>query len=206
MGELPRLLSRLNAETQPHYAEADRDLDLYLFKPNLTTRDYMTFLARALGFVAPLEAALARAPGLHEVLDVNPRMKSALIVHDLLALGMTMSEVHTLPQCAPPVLRGPAAALGWLYVVEREALLGGVLREHVATRLPTEMARASAYFTAYQGRAGKLWNELGLAMNLVASKQAIADRIVTSAHDGFRAQLRWRRDVYDRSAGHRFAG
>jgi heme oxygenase len=206
MGELPRLLSRLNAETQPHYAEVDRDLDTYLFKPNLTTGDYMTFLVRVLGFVAPLEAALARAPGLQDVIDVTARSKSALIVHDLLALGMTMADVHSLPQCAPPTLRGPAAALGWLYVVERETLLGGVLREHVATRLPTEMALASAYFTAYQGRAGKLWNELGLAMNVVASTQAIADRIVQSAHEAFRAQLRWRRDAYDRAVGVRFAG
>ena len=192
MDEL-RMLVRLNEETQPHHGDADRDVDRYLFRSRVTTADYRTYLSRIYGFIVPLEASLAMTPGLEEALDIRVRAKSALVVHDLMALGMSMNEVNDLPQCqAIPAFRGPAAALGWLYVIERPLLASAVIRGHLATYLRAEMAYASSYLSCYAGQVGAMWRELGEAMDRVAYTESVADRIVMSAHEGFRAQHRYR--------------
>jgi heme oxygenase len=201
-----RMLNRLNAETQPHHGDADGDIDAYLFKRLVTAEDYRTYLTRVYGFVVPIEAALLGAPSLEEAIDIRGRVKSALLVHDLLSLGMTMDEVNALPQAAAPTFRGPAAALGWMYVIERPLLSAAVIRSHLATFLPSEMALASAYFACYSGQVGALWRELGEAMDRVAYSQAVADRMVVAAHEGFRALSRWRRQDSQLETGIRFAG
>ena len=193
MDEL-RMLARLNEATLPHHADADSDVDRYLFRPQVTADGYRAYLARVYSFLVPVEAALNQAPGLDEIIDVQARAKSALVVHDLLALGMTMDEVNALPLCiAMPALRGPAAALGWMYVIERPLLASAVLRGHLSTFLGAEMALASAYLSCYSGQVGAMWRELGEAMDRVAYNRALADRIVMSAHEAFRMQRRFRR-------------
>jgi heme oxygenase (biliverdin-IX-beta and delta-forming) len=188
-----RMLVRLNEETQPHHADADSDVDRYLFRARVTADDYRTYLSRVYGFLVPLEASLAMAPGLDEVIDVRIRAKSALVVHDLMALGMSMTEVNDLPQCQTiPAFRGPAAALGWMYVIERPLLASAVIRGHLSTFLRAEMAYASSYFACYSGQVGTMWRELGTAMDRVAYTQGVSDRIVMSAHDAFRALHKFR--------------
>jgi heme oxygenase (biliverdin-IX-beta and delta-forming) len=203
-----RLLTRLNDETQVHHPDADSDVDRYLFCDRVSALEYRTYLARVYGFLAPLEAALAMAPELEHLIDVRGRAKAALVAHDLLALGLSMNEVNELPQCLSiPTFRGPAAALGWMYIVERPLLASAVIRGHLATSLPTEMACASAYLMCYAGQVGGMWRSLGETMDRVASTTAIADRIVVAAHDAFRALRRWRtHDLQRVTSGIRYAG
>jgi heme oxygenase len=202
-----RVLARLNEETQIHHTEADLDVDRYLFCPNVSAADYKTYLQRVYGFLVPLEAALASAPDLDSIIDVRERSKSALLAHDLFVLGMTMDEISALPHCnRVPTFRGPAAALGWMYVVERPILASAVIRGHLAAYLPTEMSTASAYFMCYAGQVGGMWRELGLAMEQVAGTPAIADRIVVAAHEAFRTLHRWRSQDLGRTNVIRFAG
>ena len=201
------MLVRLNEETQPHHAEADADVDRFLFRPNVTAEDYRLYLSRLYGFLVPLEASLAMAPGLDESIDVRLRAKSALVVHDLMALGMSMSEVNDLPQCQSiPAFRGPAAALGWMYVIERPLLASAVIRGHLATFLRAEMAYASSYLACYAGQVGTMWRELGEAMDRVAYTQSVADRIVMSAHEAFRTNHKFRTDQLSGRAAIRIAG
>jgi heme oxygenase len=125
----------------------------------------------------------------------------------LLGLGMTMTEVDAIPQCLRvSAFRGPAAALGWMYVVERPMLASAVIRGHLSAYLPTEMTTASAYFLAYAGQVGAMWRELGLVMDEVAQTGAIGDRIVVAAHDAFRTFQRWRTTDLQRTSGIRYAG
>lgn len=192
MGEELRVLNRLNIETRAFHGDADADVDMYLFNGHVSVDDYRTYLQRVYGFVAPLEAALAVAPGLDEVLDVRVRAKSGLIAADLMALGLSLDDIHALPQCTNvPAFRGPAAALGWLYVVERPLLSAAVIRGHLATYLPNEMVSASAYFLCYQGQVGSMWRELGETMDRVAATPGIEERIVTGALEAFRMLSRW---------------
>jgi heme oxygenase len=194
MDEL-RMLVRLNEETQPHHADADGDVDRYLFRQQVAAKDYRTYLSRVYGFLVPLETALAMTPGLEEAIDVRARAKAAMLVHDLMALGMTMDQVTELPQCSIPTLRGPAIALGWMYVIERPLLASAVLRGHLTTYLRAEMAYASTYLGCYEGQVGTMWRELGEAMDRVAVTQSIADRMVSSAGDAFRTLRRFREEL-----------
>jgi len=201
------MLVRLNEETQPHHAEADGDVDRYLFRSNVSADDYRTYLTRVYGFLVPLEASLGMAPGLEEVIDIRLRSKAALVVHDLMALGMSMTEVNELPQCqAIPAFRGPAAALGWMYVVERPLLASAVIRGHLATFLRAEMAYASSYLACYAGQVGTMWRELGEAMDRVAYTETVSDRIVVSAHEAFRTLHRFRMQELSGGASIRIAG
>lgn len=205
MDEL-RILTRLNEETQLHHAEADSDVDRYLFCEGGSAVDYRMYLQRVYGFLVPLEAALATAPDLDQLIDVRSRAKSALVARDLLALGMTMNEVNQLPQCMRiQAFRGPAAALGWMYVIERPLLASAVIRGHLAAQLPAEMLNASSFFMCYAGQVGAMWRELGDVMDRVAVTPAIADRIVVAAHDAFKTLHKWRSQDLLRGSGIRYA-
>jgi heme oxygenase len=195
------MLARLGRETLPHHADADADIDRFLFGATTTVADYRAYLTRIYGFLVPFETALATTPGLDLVIDVRPRAKAVHLLQDLLALGMTMHETAELPQCMSiPAFRGPAAALGWMYVSERPMLASAVIRRHLATRLPSEMHNAAAYLSCYAGNVGTRWRELGEAMDRLAFANGIADRIVGAAQEAFRALHRWRTHDLQRTA------
>jgi heme oxygenase len=207
MGAELRMLARLNAETEVHHGDADSDLDRYVFHPDATRADYRTYLARVYGFIAPLEQALVRTPGLDQVVDLPARAKSALLLYDLLALGMTLEEVQELPQCLSiPAFRGPAAALGWMYVAERPTLQACVVRSHVESTLGRGIASSTAYLSCYAGHAGQRWRELAHAMEEVATTSALADRMALAASEAFRCLLRWKTQESARDASIRIAG
>ena len=197
-----RVLARLNEATQAHHASADGDIDRFLFKPDVAVADYRAFLARVYGFLVPVEAALALTPGLDEVIDLQARAKAVLVVHDLMALGLSMTEVNELSQCQTvPAFRGPAEALGWMYVIERPVLASAVLRGHLATFLRAEMAYAAQYFACYAGQVGAMWRELGDAMDRIAYSAMLEERIVASAQQGFRALHQFQsHDLAERAA------
>ena len=202
-----RMLTRLNDETQVHHADADADLDRYVFHPDATRTDYRTYLARTYGFVVPLEQALVHTPGLDDIIDLQERSKSALLLYDLLALGLPLDEAQELPQCLSiPAFRGPAAALGWMYVLERPMLQAAVLRSHLEAKHGRSIASSTAYLTCYAGQAGVRWRELALAMDRVGSTPVMADRIAAAASDAFRCLLRWKTSEVASSAGIRAAG
>lgn len=193
MGEALRVLTRIGAETAVFHADADADLDRFLFRSSTTRDDYRTFLVRVYGFIAPLETALTSAGGIDGLIDLAPRAKTSLIVNDLLALGMTVDEIAHLPQCLTiPLFKGPPAALGWMYVAERPMLASPVIRRHLQTRLPAESRTASRYLSCYAGLVGTYWRELGEAMDQVATTSVLGDRIVAAACEAFRMLNRWR--------------
>jgi len=201
-----RILSRLNGATEPHHADADADLDRYVFRDDVTRTHYRTYLTRMYGFIVPLEHALAHTPGLDDILDLQARSKSAMLLYDLLALGLTLQDVAELPQCLSiPSFKGPAAALGWMYVAERPMLQAAVIRSHLEARLGRDMTAASSYLSCYSGQAGQRWRELGEAMDRVGSTSVLADRISTAASEAFRCLLRWRMQDLGQSAI-RYAG
>ncbi len=201
MGEALLMLARLGRETLVHHADADSDIDRFLFGPTTTAADYRTYLTRVYGFVVSYETALSITPGIDEVIDTRARSKSAFVLQDLLVLGMTMREIDELPQClSVPTFRGAAAALGWMYVAERPMLASAVVRRHLATRLPNEMACAASYLSCYAGRVGTMWRELGEAMDRLAATPGLGERVVSSAQEAFRTLHRWRIQDLQRAA------
>jgi heme oxygenase len=185
------MIERLTSETRIHHANADTDLD-GLFRNDVTSTHYLMFLMRAYGFEAPLESALAMTPNLDMMLDLRPRSRAGFLAQDMMALSLRPADVTDLPLCFTiPQFRSIAEAMGWLYVAERTTLAHNVIRRHLMTRLPLEMEIASSYLSSYDGIVGKRWQELGAAFDEVAQHPAIAERIVQSAGDAFRARRNW---------------
>lgn len=194
MGDALRMLARVGRETLSHHSDADGDIDRYLFARTTRVGDYATYLVRVYGFVAAVESAITDTPDLGDIIDLEVRAKTPRLVQDLFALGLTPAEVSNLPICraVPAVIDEAAAALGWLYVIERPMLAGSLIVRHLATRLPVEMISSSSYLACHAGHIGKRWRELGEAMERVAANGTLADRIVGGGREGFRALQRWR--------------
>jgi heme oxygenase len=185
------MIERLHEESRQFHADADSDLDV-LFHKDATATHYMLYLMRVYGFEAPLESAFANTPTLDLMVNLKERSRAVFIAQDLMALGVRPDQVAELPMCLTiPSFRGAAEALGWMYVMERATLAHSVVRRHLLTRLPVQMASASSYLQSYAGVVGMHWQKFGSTLDHVARHAAIADRIVVAANDAFRCQRRW---------------
>lgn len=182
------ILIRLALETRSHHGVADAQRLALL--EGATSASYQDFLGVVLGFESAYERALVVAPGIHPKL-LRQRVKSSRIRHDLLALGTSEADLDALPTCVTPVFRTAAEALGWVYVVERNTLLHGLLRRHLASVLPDPIERASSYLAAYGDNPGEHYRELATALEEAARKAITPGEIVTAAHAAFEAQRLW---------------
>ena len=174
------MLKRLDAETRPLHAAAD-ECWLGLMRPDVSLLDYAVQLERNYGFIAPYDAAIAYTPGL----ALRPRARTTLLVRDLLALGRSPLEVATLPMCLDIDLECPLAALGWIYVVERSALVHAGMLRHLCNSLP--IANACAFLSVDEDPFGPAWVDLNWALDRAEN----LDRIVEGAREAFRAQTAW---------------
>jgi hypothetical protein len=117
MQRLSRMLIQLNLATRDHHVAADAPW-LELLVPTVTKRQYIDHLIRVYGFEAPLEAALHYTPGLSALVDLRSRVRSGLIVQDLMRLGMSPGRIAGLGQRFV-TFSSTIEALGWMYVAER---------------------------------------------------------------------------------------
>lgn len=182
-------LARLEEETHVHHAAADSDRLSLLTSPP-TIEAYRRFLASVYGFESPVESAVQMTPGLEDVLDLRGRAGPKLLRSDLSALGVR--DPGELERCTSVFpFRGAAEALGWLYVIERDAMLHGILLRHLELRLGDPFARACAYLASNERAAGVRMRELGRALGVVARTPKVADRVVEAARAAFRCQRAW---------------
>jgi heme oxygenase len=175
-------------ETRVMHPEADSPW-VELMSIEVTRERYIETLIATYGFEAPIESAVALTPGVGAFLPLRPRARSGFIVQDLLGLGFSPSRIARLPQCCHVVpFRDAAEALGWMYVVERATLLHETVRHHLQARLPN--IRAWSYLSAYEGIAGKRWQELGQALDLVAQGDR-GDQIIAAAKAALTTLHQW---------------
>ena len=183
------MLVRLELETRAHTGTADADR-LILLDDTTPTR-YRQYLARTLGFEEAFEDKLARMHDLDPAIERLRGMTGKLRA-DLRALGMTDQQIDQLPRCSIPLLKSAAQALGWIYVLERNSLVHGLIRRHLATRLPREVSVASSYLATHDGKPGTRYRELGTILDAAARTSPYAPgAIVSSAHEAFRLQRMW---------------
>jgi heme oxygenase len=186
------MLSRLDEEMRAHQVDADGDTEL-LFRPDAQPAHYLLYLTRLYGFVAPLECALEMTPGIDRMIDLRDRAKAKHIVTDLLSLGLRPAALAEMPMCLTvPQFRGVAEAVGWMYVIERQTLMHGILRRHLATCMPCNTVAATTFLGNYDGVTGERWRELGALIDTIAAPSyAIADRIVQATAEGYVCMRRW---------------
>lgn len=195
-------LLRLDLETQSHHATADQAW-LSLVGHDLTKWQYLRRLVAVYGFEAPLESALAYTPSLPLLIDLRRRQRAGYIAQDLLALGLSASEIAELPQCVPMApFGGVLEALGWLYVSERGTLLHDRIRTRVLEAMP-DLVHATSYLSAYEGMVRARWQELGSVIDRVVRSERMLDEVIIGAQAAFRCWERWSRD--DRATHARLA-
>ena len=115
------LLLLVRAETRAHHQHLEAQLP---FDERLSLARYQELLAKFWGLFDPLEAALANLD-LAESLEVRKRQRSALLIRDLLATGLTSKQLSALPRCDEvPRLNTSARGLGCMYVIEGSRLGG----------------------------------------------------------------------------------
>lgn len=183
------MLSRLNRETGRYHQAADSDR-LSMLGVAADRSHYASFLARVYGFEAPLEAALLMTDGLEQWLDLRDRGHLRLLRADLQALGI--ADPNQLRRCSTVFpFRHPAEALGWVYAIERNTLLHGVIERHLRSRMSEVLKSAGSYLAGQQRSNGQRLRDLGGAMDRIAKDPTNVERIIAGAKAAFRAQHGW---------------
>ena len=184
-----RLSERLPAETAAFHADADEDAVEMLGA--VSPADYQRFLVRAYGFVAPVERALVSTRDIQLYLDLRRFKKQELLRRDLEALHVPADAIANLPQCTVPLFNSPEEALGWAYVVERATLGHHNLFRHLASRMPGEIAFASAFLKCYFGAVGEMWKTFLHALDMIDEGQS-ETVVIEASKTAFRAHRNWR--------------
>jgi heme oxygenase len=183
------MLSRLAVETQIRHASIDAALLAPLVSP--TRSSYRRYLCTLYGFIAPLEVALAMAPGI-DYAFIDPRMKSGRIASDLLALGLTTQEFALLSRRhSVPAFTSAAEALGWMYVMERTTLHHEETYERLRRILSIDRELAANYLLSYAGETRARWRELGAVLDRVAWSASAVDTMIGAAWDAFESLDTW---------------
>jgi heme oxygenase len=194
------MLNRLDMETRDQHADVDCHW-LDLMASGVTLEQYKALLISIYGFEAPVESALAYTPHL-VIADRRERTRSALIVQDLLALGITPGKITALPQCnsiAP--FSDPAEALGWKYVIERPTQLHSAIKRNVVSRV-ADVANACSYLSSCDGIAAGRWQQFGLLLDEVAKRPGASEQMVSAAKTAFDAMAGWFRRTINEQVVH----
>ena len=152
-GSIP-LLQMLRAATAVQHKALEARLPLT--RPELDVATYTQVIKAYYGFHLPLQQRLQAFDSVENA-DTG-RLKITALVKDLLALGLTPSQIDALPQCSDlPVLENPSHLLGIQYVMEGATLGGQVLRRIIADRLSIDAASGGEFLDVYGQDTGRLW-------------------------------------------------
>ncbi|MBA3457673.1 MAG: biliverdin-producing heme oxygenase [Deltaproteobacteria bacterium] len=181
----------LDEETLPLRAESEAELAS--FYQVATPAEYHRFLGRWYGFIAPLERSVLDTTEIELVIDPRRFGKRLLLEHDLQASGMKLIEIQSLPQCMwIPWFEDVYTALGWAYVVERNAQTFPSLFRHLASTLPGEAAFGATFLKCYASGSGEMWASFVRGLARARRQQQHLDSVVAGAKAGYRFFRRWR--------------
>lgn len=181
------MLMRLARETRVHHAAADADRLALMDVSSLV--EYRARLARIYGFESMVEHAAA---GVLDRRQVGCRAKLARLRDDLLDLGMSREDIDALPMFAANAVRTPARAFGFLFVIERNRLVAGLIRRYLASQVPDLVRVTSGYLDESSRNAGARLRAFGDVLGSFARHEPGApDAIIAAAHSAFQLQHRW---------------
>jgi heme oxygenase (biliverdin-IX-beta and delta-forming) len=166
--------ARLEARLAPDALTASKDA-------------YRRVLAALYGFYEPLEPRVyPRVFG-----GGTRRAKAPLLRADLLALGLSPSELAGLPRCAHlPECHGLPAALGIAYVLEGASLGGRLLARRAHERLGLTAASGARFFHGYGRDTARMWRGF-LTMLEGALDERGPDRALASSRHTFESLEIW---------------
>ncbi len=181
---------RLRRETAPHHQTLERQLDL--LDPELSLHRYRLVLESFHGFYAPVEGELPRLVATTPSLGFPLRARTELLERDLLALGLSRSDIAGLPRCGElPRLCRTEHLAGCLYVVEGACLGGQIIAKALRGRLALTNDHGLSFFVGDGSKTGARWRLVLDWLDDLVRRGAHADEIVASATETFRSLGRW---------------
>ena len=185
------ILERLKSDTRArHVALESRTI---LLSKDLSHSNYSQCLQRFFGYYAPLEKCLLEHLDCHDAgFDYDNRYKTAQIVQDLLALGVTQNALTNIPQCnALPELKTTAQLYGCLYVIEGATLGGQIISKHLNASLGLMPDFGCSFFAGYGKQTGSQWKSFGARLTAFATQTGSDDEIIASANKTFQTLDCW---------------
>jgi heme oxygenase len=131
------------------------------FREEFSLQDYTRTLAAFLGFFEPVEQALREATDWTALgIAIHDRSRAHLLRDDLMALGLSASQIASFPRSATlPLIHDLESALGCLYVLEGSTLGGQVIGRELARRFGMDAASGASFFLSHGSRVGEMWKE-----------------------------------------------
>ena len=181
---------RLRRETAPQHETLERQLDL--LDPELSLHRYRLVLESFHGFYAAVESELPRLVATSPSLGFPLRARTELLERDLLALGLSRSDIAGLPRCADlPRLCRTEHLAGCLYVLEGACLGGQIIAKAVRDRLPVSNDRGLSFFVGDGSKTRERWQTVLTWLEELARSGADAHGIVASARETFSSLGFW---------------
>lgn len=180
------LHARLRAATDPAHRALEAGLD---WRARVATMPgYRGLLGRLYGFHAVWEPAIATA--LADESFLAPRRRLAQLAADLGHLGVGPGDVAAFPRPDAPILAGPAAATGALYVLEGSTLGGQLIGRHIAG-LHGFGETGLTYYRAHGPRTGAMWSAFRAHLETFADDPAAEAILTEAAVTTFAAMRTW---------------
>ena len=175
--------------------EMHREIDLALpvMKQDLTLDQYGAHLLNLLGFYIPLEEhIMSFMSEMHNwaSFEMHRRLKSQLLISDLIALGEMPTTLTQIPLCHEIRKINTVAELaGVLYVIEGLTLTSQITQRKLKAQLLLD-EKQIRYYTGYAGNTFEIWNKLRFqAENIVADYEK--SDAVRSARYTFVSLMNW---------------
>ena len=194
-GERERLVHeplhlRLRRETAHHHETLERRLQL--LEPELSLRRYRLVLQSFHGFYAPVEGELSRLVATTASLGFPLRRRAELLARDLLALGLSRSDIAGLPRCADlPRLYRTEHLAGCLYVLEGACLGGQIIAKALRGRLHLTNDHGLSFFVGDGSRTGARWRVVLRWLEDLMRRDAVGDEIVAAARETYCSLGSW---------------
>ncbi|MCJ2370944.1 biliverdin-producing heme oxygenase [Pseudomonas sp. RGM 3321] len=186
----PKLLAALRAETSQLHVKLEKRMPF--FSSALDHALYLRLLKAYYGFYAPLEAVLHDSALMPAELIPQDRVKTAVLVEDLRALGLSDDDIRQLPRCEQlPTVDSPGSCLGVMYVLEGATLGGQVLRREINRRLGLDEQSGAGFLDVYGADTGPRWKAFLNHLDAVPREVVFTDAAAFAAQSTFACFEQW---------------
>lgn len=185
------IMAILKAGTSEQHRAMEQQMPF--FHEGFTLRLYQETLARWIGFLAPVERKLSSLSGWSSMgLDLADRQRTNLLRHDLRALGMTASQMETLPVCDKlPRIESICEGLGCLYVFEGSTLGGQLIARELLRRFGIDQSSGAAFFHGHGADTGAMWRAFCDNLRKAIHLPVEQDQVLRAAKDTFTTFGNW---------------
>lgn len=183
------LFEVLKSETYGLHREVEKHIPL--LNEDLTLEGYERHLLQLLGFYEPLEQEFMSFIALNAVpIESTQRMRTAKLIADLLALGVTPEVIDRAPRCKTlKRVNSVAQLIGAMYVTEGSTLGAQVITPIIKQKLNLLDDQVS-FYAGHGQKTGKMWMSFQITGRSLVAPRAIPEA-VNAAESTFLSLIQW---------------